>query len=72
MVEEILEDGTVCELRQLNQNPPQKIALAIPDNPNAKMDQLHVRMEKFNIETTFAIRTLSRGTGEREAQYYAD
>ena len=64
VVEEILEDGTVCELEQLNQNPPQKIALAIPDNPNpAKMDQLHVRMEKFNIETTFAIRTLSRGTG---------
>ncbi len=64
VVEEILEDGTVCELEQLNQNPPQKIALEIPTNPNpTKMDQLHVRMEKFNIETTFAIRTLSRGTG---------
>lgn len=64
IVEEILEDGTVCELEQLNQNPPQKIALAIPENPNpVKMDQLHVRMEKFNIETTFATRTLSRGTG---------
>ena len=64
VVEEILEDGTVCELEQLNQTPPQKIALAIPTNPNpTKMDQLHVRMEKFSIETTFAIRTLSRGTG---------
>lgn len=64
VVEEILEDGTVCEVEQLNKNPPQKIALSIPENPNPmKMDQLHVRMEKFNIETTFAIRTLSRGTG---------
>lgn len=64
VVEEILEDGTVCEIEQLNQTPLNKIALAIPTNPNPiKYDQLHVRMEKFNIETTFAIRTLSRGTG---------
>ncbi|MBM3282270.1 MAG: tRNA pseudouridine(13) synthase TruD [Candidatus Diapherotrites archaeon] len=64
VVEEILEDGTVCEIEQLNQTPLNKIALAIPTNPNPiKFDQLHVRMEKFNIETTFAIRTLSRGTG---------
>jgi tRNA pseudouridine13 synthase len=64
IVEEILPDGTVCKIEQLNQMPPPRIALNIPPNPNPlKLDQLHVRMEKFNLETTFAIRNLSRGTG---------
>lgn len=63
-VEEILEDGTICKIEQLNLMPPPRINLPIPDNPNPrKFDQLHIRMEKFNIETTFAIRNLSRGTG---------
>ncbi len=63
-VEEILQDGTVCTIEQLNLNPPPRINLTIPENPNPrKFDQLHVRMEKFNLETTFAIRNLSRGTG---------
>ncbi len=64
VVEELLEDGTPCEVEQLNKSPPLKIPLVIPPNPDPrKNDQLHVWMEKFNIETTFAIRTLSRGTG---------
>ncbi|MFH0970057.1 MAG: tRNA pseudouridine(13) synthase TruD [Candidatus Diapherotrites archaeon] len=61
-VEEIIENGTVCSIEQLNQNPPPRITMDVPTNPNPiKMDQLHVRMEKFNVETTFAIRMLTRG-----------
>lgn len=64
VVEEILTDGTVCGIEQLNQIPPARIPCSVPENPNPrKFDQLHVRMEKFNIETTFAIRNLTRGVG---------
>ncbi len=64
IVEEILPDGTVCKIEQLNLMPPPRMNLVVPENPNPrKFDQLHVRLEKFNIETTFAIRNLSRGTG---------
>ncbi len=64
IVEEILQDGTICKVEQLNKDPPQRVPIAIPANENPKRyDQLHIWMEKFNLETTFAIRNLSRGTG---------
>jgi tRNA pseudouridine13 synthase len=63
-VEEILPNGEVCRIEQLDKDPPQRVPITIPENPNPrKFDQLHIWMEKFNTETTFAIRNLSRGTG---------
>src|SRR5436853_7930259 len=63
-VEEILPTGEVCKIEQLNEEIPKKIQMQVPENPNpVKFDQLHVYMEKFNLETTFAIRFISRGTG---------
>ncbi len=62
VVEEILPNGEICKIEQLNRNPPPRFQQEIPENTNPKKwDQLHVRMEKFNLETTFAIRQLSRG-----------
>ncbi len=63
-VEEVLPNGEVCRIEQLDKDPPQRVPIVIPENPNPrKFDQLHIWMEKFNTETTFAIRNLSRGTG---------
>lgn len=64
VVEEILPNGEVCRIEQLDKDPPARVPIVIPENTNPrKFDQLHLWMEKFNTETTFAIRNLSRGTG---------
>jgi tRNA pseudouridine13 synthase len=63
-VEEILPDGTVCKIEQLHTDPPKRTLLKIPENTDPKKnDQLHVFLETFNLETTFAIRNLTRGIG---------
>ncbi|MDZ4256901.1 MAG: tRNA pseudouridine(13) synthase TruD, partial [archaeon] len=63
MVEEVLEDGTICAIEHLHTIPFPRVNLDIPPNLEPRThDQLHLWMEKFNIETTFAIRLLSRGT----------
>jgi len=63
VVEEVIEDGSVCKVeRFLKEESEKKELLEIPENKEEK-EQLHLELEKINKDLNYAIRDLTRYLG---------
>ncbi len=64
IVQEVGLDGKVCEAKAFTDTGKHELEKAWPENedPSGK-EQLHVTLEKFNMDTNFAIQRLTRGLG---------
>ena len=60
VVEEMLNDGHICETKRFTENGThQEEPLVVPKKP-AGEEQLHLDLEKINKDTNFVIRELAR------------
>jgi tRNA pseudouridine13 synthase len=64
VVEEVLENGRVCEVKRFDRALEERVEhekIKVPE-PNGK-EHLHLELEKINTDTNFAIARISRGIG---------
>lgn len=62
VVEEVIDDQTVCKVDTLSERLKSKenVSIILPDKPDESSKALSLHMEKFNTDTQFAVKKIAR------------